>query len=288
LKNFYKATVYFALFLLLSIFNGQALAQEVVVQEYYGDVEVTDLAYYDPVMGAYVRVPVRHLPWWWDPLYLPLGWTLLTPAIVPVAIVEGCFFSGSTISFSSYSVSIVDVRYNRYRDHIRGLRDDWRQHHDRGFSKALREAHGKYGKDLKHPPPGFKHAGAKGHPGAGKPDGHPGEKGQAHLGDKGKPAPGKFAPRDNKAGPPPDRAGKGKTGPPPGKLGPPPGKTGVAGGKAVLPPPKKGESAATTGKPGSLPHPFWAESSSNSDSASDPTQIINLKGWYTKCRPFSF
>lgn len=264
-----------ALVILLGI-SGQATAQVETIppDQCYGGVETTELGYYDTTMGAYVGVPVRCLPWWWDPLYLPLGWTVLTPAIVPVAFVDGCFFTGSYISFSSSTVRIVDHNFRHFHGHIHGLRGDWRRHHDRGFEKGRHHAHEKYGRDLRKPPHGFKHASVRGgkyppgpdhkgkpsdrdhrggkniarpdrHPGAGKPDSHHGGKPAATPG-KGGPPPGKFSP-------PPT---KGDHHSPTQKAGPPPPKSGAPGSKGKASAPPKGSSPPSPAASGrKLPPP---------------------------------
>lgn len=210
--------------LLLLSFIGQVSAQDSMPpEECYGGAAVTSFGVYDPQIQEYVGIHVSCLPWWWEPAFMPFGWVFLSPAIVPVAFFEAGFV-GSSFSFSS--VTIVDEHFGRFRNHFHDMKGSLHGRFNEKFRHGQKEARKKFGNDLKHPPPGFKQAGAQ--------HGQDGAKGKIgdRSGKSGPPA-GKFGPSTNskaapsKVGPSPPKAGTaGKSGPPPpaksmGKSGPP-------------------------------------------------------------------
>lgn len=220
-----KKTLILGLFLVvllgISGISGQAVAQEVALDECYGGVATTSFAVYDPDIGEYVEIRFRCLPWWWDPLYLPFGWVFLSPAIVPMIWYEAnCV--GGVISFSAfhYREGYRD-RFRRFHGHFGNFRGHLQGKFDRHFKLGMRKAHEKF-PGLKKPPD-FQHT-VKGHKGTDKFGGHHGIK-QDHTPGKSAPPAGKFIPPSAKAGPPPP---KGSSLPPSATTGqklPPPAKS---------------------------------------------------------------
>jgi len=131
-------------------------AQVVALDECYGGVEFTRFGVYDPEIGDWVELRVRCLPWWWDPLYLPPAWVILTPAIVPVlwydvGYVGGFFTFGDFYYYPGYY-----HHFHRFHSHFWHFRHHLHGTFDRHFRRGMVQARERY-PGLKKPS-GFQHA----------------------------------------------------------------------------------------------------------------------------------
>lgn len=226
----------FFVFLLLGISGQRAMTQDLTPDDYYGGVETTSYAVYDPDIGEFVEIRFRYLPWWWGPLYLPPGWVLLTAAIAPVVWYEATCAQGA-ITFSHVRFHHGHGHLRRHHahfGHFRGhLHGKFRHHFHQGKTAAHKKFPG-----LKRPP-GFQHAGhpSKGHPGFKKPGDQRGGK-QVHP-------PGKGAPPSVHSSPTAKHPGS-----PEGARGPK-----AAGAPSVRPPQGSAPAQPQTKRPGEVRSP---------------------------------